>query len=236
MAETQEDPSVPAESFVEALSDDDRAFFKQHAKVEHYAPGEVIIQYGTKSDRVVLVEKGTVKVIVSSYDGRDSVLALRGPKDVLGELSAVDGQSHVGSVVALDSVHVTSINNDDFRELLSRSPEAANWLLKRIVEHFRESARGRAEFGLADTTSRVAARLVQLADRYGYETGEGVLIDLPFTQGELAAWVGATRKSVTRVLHLFRELDWVHTERRFITIRNIDALRERALNPSAPPA
>ena len=44
------------------------------------------------SDRVMLLLEGRVKIASASEDGREAVLAFRGPGEVLGELSAIDGQ------------------------------------------------------------------------------------------------------------------------------------------------
>jgi CRP-like cAMP-binding protein len=58
--------------------------------------------------------------------------------------------------------------------------------------------------------------------------GDVVRIDLPLTQEELAGWAGASREAVTKALHSLRELGWIETGRRTVTIRDIDALRGRA--------
>ena len=55
-----------------------------------------------------------------------------------------------------------------------------------------------------------------------------MLIDLPITQEELASWVGSSREGVNKALHTLRGLRWVETERRAITVLDMDALRIRA--------
>jgi CRP/FNR family cyclic AMP-dependent transcriptional regulator len=84
------------------------------------------------------------------------------------------------------------------------------------------------EFGTSDTIGRVAARLVELAERYGRPSEHGVRIDLPITQEELASWVGSSREGVNKALHTLRGLHWVETERRSITVLDVEALRRRA--------
>jgi CRP-like cAMP-binding protein len=55
-----------------------------------------------------------------------------------------------------------------------------------------------------------------------------VRIDLPITQEELASWVGSSREGVNKALHTLRGLRWVETERRAITVLDMEALRKRA--------
>ena len=57
-----------------------------------------------------------------SEDGRESVLAFRGPGEVLGELSAIDGQPRSAGVRAVDPVEALVIPTADFRAFLERSP------------------------------------------------------------------------------------------------------------------
>jgi CRP/FNR family transcriptional regulator, cyclic AMP receptor protein len=55
-----------------------------------------------------------------------------------------------------------------------------------------------------------------------------VLITLPLSQDELAAWSASSREAVAKTLHLLRELGWVETHRRRILVRDVAALREYA--------
>ena len=178
----------------------------------------------------MLLTEGRVKIASISEDGREAVLAFRGPGEVLGELSAIDGQPRSAGVIAVDPVE--RARHPDRR--LPRVPGAlaaapSLWILTRLIARLREADRKRAEFGASDTIGRVAARLVELAADYGRpQPGGGVLIDLPITQEELASWVGSSREGVNKALHTLRGLHWVETERRAITVLDMDALRKRA--------
>ena len=97
----------------------------------------------------------------------------------------------------------------------------------------RAAARGRPQARrvrrLGHDRAASPARLVELAAEYGRpQPGGGVRIDLPITQEELASWVGSSREGVNKALHTLRGLRWVETERRAITVLDMDALRIRA--------
>ena len=97
-----------------------------------------------------------------------------------------------------------------------------------LSRRFRDADLKRVEFGASDTVGRVAARLVELADRYGEPTDEGIRITLPLSQDELGAWTGASRAGVAAALRTLRDLDWIDTQRRRITVLDRDALAARA--------
>ncbi|HVQ98507.1 MAG TPA: helix-turn-helix domain-containing protein, partial [Mycobacterium sp.] len=103
------------------------------------------------------------------------------------------------------------------------------WLLLRIFTgRLRDADRKRVEFGVYDTMSRVAHRLVELAERFGEPTEAGILITLPFTQHELAGWVGASREAVAKALRTFRARGYLQTQRRTVTVLDIEGLRRQA--------
>ena len=64
-----------------------------------------------------------------------------------------------------------------------------------------------------------------MVERFGTETTAGHVIDLPITQEELAGWTGASREAVAKALRSLRELGLITTERRRITVLDLEELR-----------
>jgi CRP/FNR family transcriptional regulator, cyclic AMP receptor protein len=218
-----------AEGFLDALSQEEVAQLHARGVVRRFPRGDALFHERQASDRVMLLTEGRVKIASTSEDGRETVLAFRGPGEVLGELSAIDGKPRSAGVTAVDPVVALVIPARAFRAFLERSPRALLWILERLIARLREADRKRAEFGTSDTIGRVAARLVELAADYGREQpGGGVRIDLPITQEELASWVGSSREGVNKALQTLRGLRWVETERRAITVLDMEALKKRA--------
>ena len=75
----------------------------------------------------------------------------------------------------------------------------------------------------------MAARLVELAERYGEPAARGLRIGLPLSQEELAGWTGSSREAVSKALQTLRNVGWVVTERRRITVLDLEALRRRSV-------
>jgi CRP-like cAMP-binding protein len=214
--------------FLDALGDEDRAWLEQRAVRRAFPQGTALFLEREDSDRVMFLVEGRVKIASTSEDGRERVLAFRGPGEVLGELSAIDGRPRSASVIAVDPVSALVLPAADFRSFLERTPRVTYFLLSRLVGRLREADRKRVEFGSADTVGRVAARLLELAERYGKRTPEGVRIDMPITQEELASWVGSSREGVNKALNMLKALHWIETERRTITVLDSEALNRRA--------
>jgi CRP-like cAMP-binding protein len=101
--------------------------------------------------------------------------------------------------------------------------------MKMLSRRLRDADRKRAEFAAQDSMGRVAARIVELAERFGAPAEAGVRIDLPISQEELAGWTGCSREAVSKALQAMRRVGWIETQRRSITALDLDALRRRAI-------
>ena len=228
MAVTDTQTQTDEVQFLDALAQTEVNWLHERGVARRFERGAALFHERQLSDRVMVLLEGRVKIASVSEDGREAVLAFRGPGEVLGELSAIDGQPRSATVIAVDPVRALVIPAHDFRRFLERTPNATLWLLTRLIARLREADRKRIEFGASDTIGRVAARLVELAERYGRDVDQGVRIDLPITQEELASWVGSSREGVNKALHTLKNLRWVETEQRSITVLDMEALRRRA--------
>jgi len=210
------------------LTEHEWADLTRHGHRRRLPTGTPLFLEGTRSDTVVLMISGRVKVFSSAADGTEVVLAVRGPGALLGELAAIDGQPRSASVRSMEPVEILAVGSREFTAFLHAHPRTM-WLLLRILTgRLRDADRKRAEFGVYDTLSRVARRLVELAERFGEPTESGIRITLSFTQDELAGWVGASREAVANALRTLRARGYLQTQRRTVTVLDIEGLRHRA--------
>jgi CRP-like cAMP-binding protein len=156
------------------------------------------------------------------------VLSFRGPGDVLGELTFSHAEPRSSHVTAIEPVEAQAVAASEFRTYLLHRPTAALALIDVISRRFRDANRKRVQFGDLDTVGRIAARLIELCERYGDRTDSGIEIRLPVTQEDLGGWTGSSRAGVASALRTMRELGWIKTERRRITVLDLDALTQRA--------
>jgi len=200
---------------------------REQGRTATFQTGERLLHEGEPGNRVALIVEGRVKVSHVGSDGRETVLDFRGPGELVGELSALDQAPRSSSVTAIEPVEARLLPAGAFRALLDR-PGLAEEVLRMLSARFRDADRKRIEFGGSDSVGRAAARLVELAERFGEPAGDGVVIGLPISQEELAGWAAVSRAGMANALRTLRELGWIETERRRITVRDLDALRARA--------
>ena len=215
-------------AFLDGLNDAERSALLAGGRRRKYSRGTALFHASDDSDWVALLLSGRAKVSYFTDGGSEVVLAMREPGDLLGELSALDGSPRSATVTAIEPVEALVLTAEAFRMFLESYPRLALELISSLVARLRDADVKRVEFGAQDSVGRVARRLVELADRFGRATTDGVEIELPITQHELAGWTGSSRESVAKALQALRKLGWVDTGRRHFLVRDLDALRLRA--------
>ncbi|HET9257004.1 MAG TPA: Crp/Fnr family transcriptional regulator [Pseudonocardiaceae bacterium] len=223
-----DDDAGRVREFGDGLAEHEWADLVQRGRPRRLRAGAPLFAEGTRSDRVVVLISGRVKVFTSAEDGTEVILAVRGPGAVLGELTAIDGRPHSASIRSLEPVEFLAVRFQEFTAFLHAHPRVM-WLLVRILAgRLRDADRKRVEFGVYDIRNRVARRLVELADRFGEPTESGIRIGVPLTQEELAGWVGASREAVAKALRELRASGYVQTQRRTYTVIDFEGLRRCA--------
>jgi CRP-like cAMP-binding protein len=104
-----------------------------------YPAGAVIFEQGLVADRVLLLRAGRVHITAHGKDRQDVVLAERGPGELLGDLSGIDGQPRSASVVALEDVRGLIVPLRAFRGFPMDHPRAAISLLELLSRRLREA-------------------------------------------------------------------------------------------------
>lgn len=219
---------VACRPFLDSLNPVEVADLYSTAYPRFYRRGIPLFYEFEEPDHIVTLLTGRVKVTRLSEEGREVLLTVRGPKDILGVLSVIDGAPRSATATPLEAVEGLVLRTADFLEFLERHPRVTLELLRMASWRLRDSDEKRLEFGGRDSTGRVAARIVELADRFGEPIEGAVRIDLPITQEELAGWSGCSREAVSRALQGMRALGWLETARRAIIVHDRDALCARA--------
>jgi CRP-like cAMP-binding protein len=214
--------------FFDLLHADEQAALEAAGNRRQWKRGAVIFREARHYDAVIILRSGRVKVSSDTASGTEVVLAVRGPGALLGELSAIDGAPPSATVTTLEPVTALSVPSPDFERYLLGHARVTFLLMRELTRRLRDADRKRIEFGAYDTTGRVAARLVELAERFGEQTEEGLRISLPLSQDELAGWTGSSREAVTKALRTLREEGCIQTGRLYVIVHDLSALRDRA--------
>lgn len=225
----QEDASLELRGPLSVLREGELTELRAGAVEQRHAARAVLLRQGAEGREVHIVLDGRVGVVMGTPEGDEVLIAIRGPGDVLGELALFDPAPRIATVIALEEVHTLALDGADFLEFLARHPHAVRAILQLVVRRLRETDRRLVETRTESTATRLARDLLMLGARFGTPADEGLLLDVPLSQEQLASLVGASREAVNAALGDLRHRGAVATGRMRITLLDVDLLRELAL-------
>lgn len=193
-----------------------------------FSKDEIIFQRDDPGSSLYIVEKGSVKIELTGQDGKEIRIAVLQPGDFFGEVALMDGGTRSTDAIAAENSELLVLERDDLLQFLRARPEIALRLIVVLSRRLRDDAQIVKDAVFLDVPARLANVIIKLAEEYGREDGDRLVIDSRFTQTDLAAMIGATRESVNRSLAEYEDMGVLEYRRGgHITVLRPDSLRKR---------
>lgn len=187
--------------------------------------GMSLFHAGDHASHVFVIETGSVKILSTTPDGGECVVAILGPCELAGELH---GPVQTADARALERGAVLAIPTNHLRRCLD-SAGAAHLIADLLAARLRRTTATLHCVIGGDSRQRVAARLCDLADHQGRRTSSGATrLGVRLTQEDLGRMTGSSRETVNKVLALFARNGWIEAKNGRYAITDESALRELA--------
>ncbi|WP_159941028.1 MULTISPECIES: Crp/Fnr family transcriptional regulator [unclassified Nocardiopsis] len=196
--------------------------------VRVHSESDCVMEQGKRDDTVHLLVRGSVKVSVLMREGVETPIAVRGPGEVLGEMSVMSGLPRTATVRSTRegcTTHV--IRGRTFRHLI-RSMDLDRALWEHSVRRQQESEALRTQMAALTSRQRMAETMIRLSTPLAAGDGGERGIELHLTQRELGDALGRSLSWVQGELRRLREEGVVSTRRRKLVIHSAEELRRAA--------
>lgn len=228
------------ETFWSALTEDERAALHGAAHPRFFPARARLTVEGLGSEQALLIEHGWAKVCTATPGGREVLLAIRGPGELVSEGAALGGQAEPVTTTAVTATQTLVIPATRFLEFLDAHPHAWRVLARTLAGRVQDAHRHIQAWASAGSERRLALLLLDLARlsaRYDPPAqGGGIEIGPPLSQEEVGNWLDISRETVARALRSLRARGLVHTGWRRITVTDLEALRAYADELATGPA
>jgi CRP/FNR family transcriptional regulator len=215
------------DSIFSELTRSDLEILERVRATRNYAHGEIIYSPDDETIGLFCILEGKVEIYRVGRAGKEQVIRLAGPGDVIGYRSLLCGDHDGSYAEAIEYARICTIPKDAFLALMMRSPGFAARLMTLLSTELRTAEERIVELAHKPVRERVAEVLLMLRETYGLEEDQRT-INVSMTRGELASIVGTAMESVSRQLSRFKQEGMIDLIGRRITI-----LDERALIRSA---
>ena len=213
----------------EIFSDLDNEALEQlgrYAKHTVLKRGATIFSKGDPGNSLYAVIAGTVKISISSPDGRNAILNLIGPGETFGEMSVLDGQTRSADAIANTNCEIYVIDRRDFLPFMRNQPALSMKFIELLCTRLRWTSDQVEQVILQDLPGRLASALLGLTEKRKLEPAASQTIAI--TQQEISEMVGMTRESINKQLRAWAARHWVRLEHGAIVVLDAVSLRELA--------
>jgi CRP-like cAMP-binding protein len=189
--------------------------------------GSILFAEGDEGDQLYVIAEGKLKLGTSSGDGRENLLSILGPGEMFGELSLFDPGPRTSTATVVTDAKLLSLGQEKLLPWLAENPKVALQLLARLAQRLRRTNEAVGDLVFSDVPGRVAKALIDLGERFGKKTDEGLFVHHDLTQEELAQLVGASRETVNKALADFAGRNWLKLDGRAVLITDFERLSKR---------
>lgn len=193
-----------------------------------YQKDDYIFLEGEAPVSLYLVKSGKVKVLRHSTDGKDVVLRVVGPGQMLGSVATFDGGGYPGTAQAIEECTLLAIARNDCLTLVTRYPVFGLAVIVDMGNRLRSSAEQIRSLAVERVEQRIARVLLKLGASAGSDMPDGRVIEMPLTRQDVADMTGTTVETAIRVMSKFRRNDVIHTRRGKVVLVDIEALQNIA--------
>jgi CRP/FNR family cyclic AMP-dependent transcriptional regulator len=198
-----------------------------HVRVRFCAAGENIFLMGSTGDSLMAVLSGSVRISVSSPDGKEVVVAMIQPREIFGEIALLDGKERTADAHAIGACSLAILERRDVLCFLEEHPEVWPKLVDVLCGRLRKTDQHIAEIALLELPARLAKALLRFASVGERSTRLGAF-GVNLSQRELGNICGATRESINKHLGGWQRRGIVQMEDGAIIVTNRPALAELA--------
>ncbi len=191
-----------------------------------YGKGEYIIRPGSPPGGVFYILSGLVKAYDITKYGEENLLIIRKPGEILGLTWALTGQDRHIIYSTLAPTTLLQISREQFTDFLHTNPKAALPLLDMLVDMYRLHSERILNLEYRTVRERLVSFLLTTSRRFGKETEEGLVLEVPLRHQDIASSISATRETAGRELSAMERQGLLTSAQSRIVLKDIPRLRK----------
>lgn len=179
-----------------------------------YPRGQILFQAGSRATGVHCLSSGVVKLYRIGVGGKEQILRLAGPGDLLGHRAVLGDRPHDHDAEAMTDIEVCYLPADTLAPLLGAASPLVRSVVRKLVDEAAEVESRLVERSQLRAEVRLAAFLLRLSG-----PGEGpARFELPLSRQELADYLGTAPETVIRGLAHLSKKRLIKIDGRFVEV------------------
>ncbi len=190
--------------------------------------GGLVTSPDDDDERLYVIKRGRVRLYRLTPDGKQLTLELLDKGRIVGRMAWLGQQLTDAYAEAIEDALICSFTPRELQRLIDRFPSVGVNIIRYLSGRLAASEREREVMAFRSVEQRLAARLVELSERFGQPTEDGVAIDVRLTQQELADMIGTSRETLATTVASLRERRVLDMHNQRVVILDLPRVRELA--------
>ena len=177
-------------------------------------------------ERLYVIKRGRVRLYRLTPDGKQLTLEILDKGRIVGRMAWLGQQLTDAYAEAIEDALICSFTPRELQRLIDRFPSVGVNIIRYLSGRLAASEREREVMAFRSVEQRLAARLVELSERFGQPTEDGVAIDVRLTQQELADMIGTSRETLATTVASLRERRVLDMHNQRVVVLDTEKLSE----------
>lgn len=213
-------------SSLKALNKDELLKLAECKTSYNIKKGDPIFEEGDIVNGIFCVTSGVCKLSKLSPNGKDQIIKLVKPGELLGQRSMISDEPANLSAVALEDMEVCFIPRSEVINMFDKNNQFSMNMMKTICGDLKEASEHMISISQKTVKERLAETLVYLAESFGKNDDGSLRIQL--SREELAGMIGTATESCIRLLSDFNKIGLIELVGKKIVIKDLNKLKRIA--------
>ncbi|ORC38390.1 hypothetical protein B4O97_01135 [Marispirochaeta aestuarii] len=191
-----------------------------------FSANKTILREGDNADSLFIVATGLVKLYSASGDGGILLIDILKPGEHFGSVAGFGPECYEETAVAAMDCCLLKISSENFHRVLTMHPQVAVRTVEILSHRVRFSHELMRRLGSYSAENRSAWLLLRLGEKLGRPWEGKNLINAPVSREELAAMIGITTETASRIVSRFQKKGLIESGRGWIAIKDPEGLKK----------
>jgi CRP-like cAMP-binding protein len=191
-----------------------------------YKKGQTLFHEGNPPYGLYCINSGKIKLTKTSSEGKDSIIRIVSPGEVLGHRSLFSNDNYRATATALEDSDICFIDKKFIQKLIEQNPSISLELIGQLTKAMGMVEDKVANFYQKNVRERLASLLLEFKDKYGVEEDGRIRLDIKLTREEMASIVGVATETLIRFMSEFKDEGAISQKGKTMFVESEEKLKE----------
>lgn len=215
-------------TFFSILSEHELDVFSRYAVTYLCDRRESVFMEQSRTAGIYIIRTGCVKLVKRSRAGREQIIRLLYPGDLIGFEVFYNSDVYENTAVAIKASELCFLKKEDFFQIINSRPAMAGKIINAMGRELNFAYVRISNMGLMNARAKMANLICNFAAEYGVEEEGKIRLQLTLSRLEIAELLGITQETTIRLLKSFKEDGFLDINKKELKINSIESLRQIA--------